>query len=93
MDIVVPFSGTYYQPLCAVYSKRCIPLIEAQLERGDRKVDRLFERVAVKPVSYRRLRSVDPALRSFFNVNTPEELLLAERMARDLDGSGDPGHS
>ncbi len=81
MDIVVPFSGTYYQPLCAVYSKRCIPLIEAQLEREDPKVDRLFESVAVKRISYDRLKTVDPALLSFFNINTPGDLMLAKRIA------------
>lgn len=83
VDIVVPFSGTYYQPLCALYSKRCIPLIEAQLERGERKVDRLFELAAVKRISYDRIKTADPNLRAFFNINTPEDLMLAKRIASD----------
>ena len=78
-DVIVPASGTYFQPLCAVYSKRCIPLIEEQLERGDRKTDHLFERVTVRRIPYRLIRTVDPYLRSFFNVNTPADLEAAVR--------------
>ena len=74
VDVIVPADGTYYQPLCAIYSKRCIPHIEEQLTRGDLKTDRFFERVSVRKISYRKIRAVDPNLHSFFNVNTTEDL-------------------
>ena len=77
-DIVVPSVGTYFQPLCAVYSKRCIPFIEDQLRRGEVKTDGIFKALKVKKVPYEHLQKVDPKLTSFYNVNTPEDLLSAK---------------
>ena len=79
MDVIVPFSGTYYQPLCAVYSKRCVPVIEAQLKGGDLKVDNLFDKVNVRTIPYERFKRVDDELISFFNVNSPADLQYAEQ--------------
>ena len=80
-DVIVPFSGQYYQPLCAVYSKQCIALIEAQLKRRDLKVDNLFAKINVKTVPYGRFKRVDSQLLSFFNVNSPEDFQYAERFS------------
>jgi molybdopterin-guanine dinucleotide biosynthesis protein A len=77
LDIVVPSSGSHFQPLCAVYSKRCIPFIEDRLGRGDVKTDSIYESLRVKKIPYQRLRAVDPKLDSFFNVNTPDDLQTA----------------
>ena len=79
-DVIVPYSGTYYQPLCAVYSKRCAPLIEAQLMEGDLKVDNLFAKISVKTIPYETFQKADDELISFFNVNTPEDLQYAEQL-------------
>ena len=79
-DVVVPFSDTYFQPLCAVYSKRCINLIEQQLSRGDPKVDHLFAKVSLKKIPYEQFEEIDNNLISFFNVNTPEDLRNAEQL-------------
>lgn len=79
VDIVAPASGSYFQPLCAVYSKRCIPFIEDRLERGDVKTDSVYRTLRVKKIPYERLQTVDPNLDSFFNVNTPEDLQTALR--------------
>jgi molybdopterin-guanine dinucleotide biosynthesis protein A len=73
-DIVVPSRGSYLQPLCAVYSKRCIPVIEDRLSRGDVKTDGIYEALRVKKIPYECLQKVDPQLSSFFNVNTPQDL-------------------
>jgi molybdopterin-guanine dinucleotide biosynthesis protein A len=80
IDIVVPVSGSYFQPLCAVYSKQCSPIIEEQLRRGDLKIDHLFSKVALKKIPYEKFKAVDPYLLSFFNVNTPEDYREAEKL-------------
>ena len=80
VDVIVPFSGIHYQPLCAIYSKRCIPLIEAQLIAGDFKIDNLFAKINVRTVSYERFKTVDSRLFSFFNVNSPADLKEAKRL-------------
>ena len=83
-DVVVPYSETYFQPLCAVYSKRCAALIEAQLNEGDLKVDNLFAAVKIETISYEIFQKVDKDLISFFNVNSPEDLQYAEQLLLSL---------
>jgi len=89
-DVIVPASGTFFQPLCAIYSKRCAQVIEELLSHGEMKVDRLYERVRLKRVAYRYFEAVDPELHSFFNVNTPADLETAhklwERIAGEANG-------
>ena len=87
VEIIVPFSGIYYQPLCAVYSKRCIPLIEKQLMSGDMKVDNLFKSFRVKTIPYEIFKRVDEQLLSFFNVNSPADLEYAEQLLADSLGN------
>lgn len=84
VDVIVPFSDTYYQPLCAIYSRRCAGIIEEQLSRGDLKVDNLYDSVSLKKIPYEKIQQVDQNLISFFNVNTVEDLQGAEQI---LNGS------
>jgi molybdopterin-guanine dinucleotide biosynthesis protein A len=81
LDIVVPFYDGHYQPLCAIYSKRCIPLIEKQLASSDYKISHLFERVHVKTVPVEKLMTADPELLSFLNVNTPASYDMCRHLA------------
>jgi molybdopterin-guanine dinucleotide biosynthesis protein A len=77
IDIVVPETPSGLEPLCAVYSQSCLAPIENRLKRGDYRIRRFFNRVRVKRVSTKRLLTIDPDLRSFKNVNTPEALAEA----------------
>lgn len=81
VDVVVPVIDQYYEPLCAIYSKRCLGPIEAQLTRGDFKITRFFEKVRVKAIPLETIRQVDARMRSFFNINTPEAL----KASRDFE--------
>jgi molybdopterin-guanine dinucleotide biosynthesis protein A len=72
VDVVVPRQGEYYQPLCAVYSKRCLSHIEDMLRRGDLKIYNFFDDVALKTIPFETFDEVDPQQRSFININTPE---------------------
>jgi molybdopterin-guanine dinucleotide biosynthesis protein A len=84
LDVVVPFYDGHYQPLCAIYSKRCIPLIEKQLAVSDYKISHLFESVPVKTVPVEKLKTADPDLISFLNVNTPASYDTCRRLAAEL---------
>ena len=79
-DVIVPAAGSYFQPLCAVYSKRCVPFIEDQLRRGNLKTDHLFDKIKLKKIPYERFEAFDPGLHSFFNVNTVEDLRRANQL-------------
>lgn len=81
-DVIIPLKEDgYREPLCAVYSKRCLDFIAPQLERGDFKIIRFFEHVRVKEVPVARLAEGDPEFLSFFNVNRPDDLARARRIA------------
>ena len=81
-DVVIPVTDNGPQPLCAIYSKRCIKPIEYQLRHEDPKIVNFFSKARVKEVPEERLRGADPELVSFFNVNTPEDLAAIEKMLR-----------
>ena len=84
-DVVVPVKEDgYVEPLCAVYSKRCLPHIENQLEQKNYRIIGFFDRVKVKRVPMAELAAGDPHQISFFNVNTPDDLRQAERLAAEL---------
>jgi molybdenum cofactor guanylyltransferase len=73
-DIVVPRLGEdMYEPLFALYHRRCIPAIADVLEGAHRGIYRLFEKVRVVTFEESQWRLVDPQGLSFRNVNTPED--------------------
>lgn len=82
-DIVIPSTTAGYEPMFAVYRKTCLPAMVWQLEHNLLKIKGLFRKVRVKTVAEADLIEVDPELISFFNINTPEDLLQANRLLRD----------
>lgn len=72
-DAIVPVIDGYEEPLHALYHRRCLPAIEAQLAQGHRRVISFLGDVRTCYVQEDALRAVDPHLHSFINVNTPEE--------------------
>ncbi|MBI5582348.1 MAG: molybdenum cofactor guanylyltransferase [Deltaproteobacteria bacterium] len=73
-DVVVPVTAAGYQPLAAIYSRRCLPVMARQLAQQRCKVSAFFSGVRMKKIPEARLRQVDPELISFFNINTPSDL-------------------
>jgi len=72
--LVVPVVGAVPQVLLALYPRALQALIEQRLQEGRRDPRSLLEVAAVRYIDEEQLRRVDPDLRSFLNVNTPEEL-------------------
>lgn len=79
-DVVVPKIKGMYEPLHAVYSKKCLSAIGELLEKGELAISRLFSLVKVKYVGIDEVCKLDPELLSFFNVNTLEDLRKAEAL-------------
>lgn len=73
VEAVVPRLRDQPDPLCAVYDRRIVPRITELLETGQRSVTGLLARCRVRYISAAELRAVDPDLRSFRNLNTPDE--------------------
>ena len=80
-DAVVPQPGAFPEPTHALYSRACLPHIEARLQANDLKISGFFEEVRVRYVDEGEVRQFDPELLSFFNVNSPEDLARAHALA------------
>ncbi len=76
-DAVVPMPGDFPEPTHALYSRVCLSHIEAKLKANDLKISGFFDDVRVRYVHQEDVRTFDPELHSFFNVNSPEDLAQA----------------
>ena len=75
-DAVVPTLGDYYEPLLALYNRRCLPPIIRQLEDPDeRQIVKFYRKIKVRNIPEEKWRKVDPDALSFRNVNTPYDLI------------------
>ena len=89
-DAAVPESDSRrgLEPLCAFYTPACAEPIERRLDRGDLRVVGFYADVRLARLGADAVRRFgDPAL-LFMNVNTPDDLKLAEHYAAIRDGSG-----
>lgn len=73
-SLLVPVVNNVPQVLLAVYPRSVLPLIEERLSQGRRDPRCLLDVAPVRYIHEAQLRAVDLQLRSFVNVNTPEEL-------------------
>ena len=83
IDIIMPETTAGFEPLCAIYSKRCLKPAEDHLKANKLKIQWAFRSNRIKHIPENQLRTVDPELRSFFNINTPQDLARAEAMIAD----------
>jgi len=73
-DVVMPCVGGREEPLHALYRKEtCLPAVEEVIARDQRRLISFLPHVRVRYVEETTLRTVDPELLSFLNVNTAEE--------------------
>ena len=72
--ILVPIVDGVPQVLLAIYPRTILPQLEACLQRGRRDPRSILEIAPVHYIEAAQLRTVDPQLRSFVNVNTPADL-------------------
>ncbi|MBS4031851.1 MAG: molybdenum cofactor guanylyltransferase [Clostridiales bacterium] len=82
-DVTIPREVQHLQPLCAVYTKNCLPHMEELLECGWYKIIDFFPGVRVRQIDTNALKVYDPELLSFFNVNNPEDYLHAVKIAEE----------
>jgi molybdopterin-guanine dinucleotide biosynthesis protein A len=82
-DIVAPEGGGRrgIEPLCAYYSIRCLPHIQAAMQRGDHRMISFHSDVGVQRISYDTVGAFgDPGV-LFMNVNTREDRDVANKLA------------
>jgi molybdopterin-guanine dinucleotide biosynthesis protein A len=80
-QVVVPTDGDFHHPLAAVYRTDTVPEIESLLGEGRRRPTDLYEAVEVCRLPVSQLRTIDPELQSFANLNWPEDYFSSLRRA------------
>ena len=86
-DVVIPRIGGLPEPLHAIYSKSCLEPIDRLLARGGLKIIDFFSEVRVRYVEEGEVAIFDPQHLSFFNVNTPSDLVRMKKLARKGKGN------
>jgi molybdopterin-guanine dinucleotide biosynthesis protein A len=82
-DAIIPRSRAGVEPFHAVYQREtCLPCIQSALEAGKRRVDAWFSEANIRYLELEEMLPYDPDQLAFLNINTPEELLEAEKIAR-----------
>jgi molybdopterin-guanine dinucleotide biosynthesis protein A len=73
-EVLVPVnSENQPETLCAIYSQSCLSVIRERLEQGNYKMAGWLAEVRTVFIPVSELKEYDPILRSFINLNTPEE--------------------
>jgi len=72
-DVPEGQGGAFVEPLHAAYRRTCLPAIEDAIRAGERRIVSFFSHVRVRTITPAEIAFIDPDLRSFRNVNTPEE--------------------
>lgn len=74
-DVVMPLCRQAMpEPLHAVYSRTCLPAVEACLKRGERRVTAFLPEVRVRYLDEAEMQRLAPHGAAFVNINTPDEL-------------------
>ncbi|HEY5485858.1 MAG TPA: molybdenum cofactor guanylyltransferase [Candidatus Cryosericum sp.] len=84
LDILVPNIDGLLEPLFAIYSSRVANVAAGLLASGVRSVRELFRNESLRIGFIDRAYGMqyDKGLMSFFNVNTPDDLIMARLMIR-----------
>jgi molybdopterin-guanine dinucleotide biosynthesis protein A len=78
--IIATEVGARLQPLPGLYSAQCADTARTLLSTGRRALRDLLAAAVVSIVPEAEVRQADPDLRSFLDLDTPEDLLHAKRL-------------
>jgi len=100
-DVVIPETNGEVEPLFAVYSKNCLPVIFFavysknclpvifdHLQKHDLRIRHILGELRVERVGEEEIDTVDPERLSFFNINTSEDLKKAQTLLSRASNSG-----
>jgi molybdopterin-guanine dinucleotide biosynthesis protein A len=85
VDVVIPQTPKGYEPFHAVYRREtCLPAIQSALQSGEQRLISWFPKVKIAPIPESILQLHDPQGIAFRNLNTKEDFLNAEELARNI---------
>lgn len=74
LDAVIPWLPLGPEPLCGIYHKSILPVIEAQINGNKMRLGLLLEKIRLRAVTENEILQVVPDLSSLYNVNRPADL-------------------
>lgn len=77
---VVPAPNGRWQGLPGVFHRSALGEIAKQLDVGNRSMNGILSQLNVRVIKDHALREVDPNLRSFTNINTPQDLVALSEL-------------
>ena len=86
-DVIIPEGEQGLEPLHAVYSRTCLAAMEAALLSGKKRLVSFFPEVQVWKIPCRVVRTMDPELASFRNINTPADYYALRDGERAVTGA------
>jgi molybdopterin-guanine dinucleotide biosynthesis protein A len=81
-DLVIPERDGRLEPLCAVYSASCLPVIQRLLRDHRLRANAVAGEVSTRILQEPEWRDIDPEGDSFLNINTPADLVRMQERAR-----------
>lgn len=79
---VVPVVDGHAQPLAAFYARRALPLLRESLSSGNRSLTGALKTLDVCHVDEDELLKFDARLRSFFDLDTPQDYAVAREYTK-----------
>lgn len=76
-DVVIPEVDGKVEPLFALYSKNCLPVMFEHVQKRNLKIRQVLGKLRVKKIEAEEIDWQDPEHLSFFNINTEEDLRKA----------------
>jgi molybdenum cofactor guanylyltransferase len=73
-DVVVPVVPKGYDPLHAVYSKRCLAFVKDSVESGRKKIISFYPQVRVREVPVEEMQRFGNWEEMLFNVNYKHDI-------------------
>jgi molybdopterin-guanine dinucleotide biosynthesis protein A len=73
-DVVIPERNGRFETLFARYSKSVLPTLFTHLIKEELRIQDIFEKLHVLKISAEEVERFDPKHRSFFNINSREDL-------------------
>ncbi len=89
-DILIPHTTAGYEPLHSIYSRSCLPHMLRAIDRGKTKITDLLPFLSVKLIEEPQL-FLNRGVSIFTNVNTEEDLTLAESLISADADKGNEG--
>ena len=73
-DAVVPRMDWKLEALHALYTKKCLAVIKALIDSEQYQTIKFFSKVRIRYVDEDEIKTFDPQLKTFLNINRPQEL-------------------